>query len=141
MTADSDFDSVFLTWKSPEDDGGYQIESYCILMKEANGDWATMAYCNGYEKTYKVEYLNPKTPYYFAVAAVNKIGLGLTLEMDSAIVLKERLGRTSSFSFIKMPSQAKDICVSGVPVYLVPRTGDKIPRKILSSGTRYTGVE
>ena len=121
LTADSDNNNVLLTWESPEDDGGYQIECYCILMRETNTEWEIMAYCNGYKKEYTVECLKPGIPYFFAIAAVNKIGVGTPLEMDTAILLKERNGKLSSFAFY-----APGIYGEGYIVLIFPFVGSYV---------------
>lgn len=79
-------DNCVLTWAPPADDGGAKIEGYVIEKRESSRlVWTNVV--SGLEVTqHKVTKLLKGNEYIFRVMAVNKFGLGESLESEPTIV-------------------------------------------------------
>ncbi|XP_077868412.1 twitchin-like, partial [Saccoglossus kowalevskii] len=86
--SDVNRDSVTLTWKEPEDDGGGLISAYVVEKKKVNEDtWIKVS--NSVPSTkYTVKMLDENQDYVFRVRATNQYGVSEPLESAKPVTVK-----------------------------------------------------
>ncbi|GFO38541.1 titin, partial [Plakobranchus ocellatus] len=79
-------DSVTLSWKPPESDGGTPITKYIIESRpSARSNWAPIGEVKGESLNFTADNLREGTEYHFRVLAVNKEGQGPALEAKETV--------------------------------------------------------
>lgn len=89
-------DSILISWKPPEDDGGKPITGYVVEKKDANASrWEPNTYPVGADVTeFRVPDLVEGDDYLFRVRAKNEEGLGDPLDSDTATKAKNAFDTT-----------------------------------------------
>jgi len=84
-----------LKWNEPDSDGGSDITSYHVEVREANRrSWNRVGTLEAHErKTFTVSSLTEGTAYQFRVAAENACGVGEFAELSQSVVPKSKFGK------------------------------------------------
>ena len=93
--------SVVITWKPSDSDGGSPITGYYIEMREApKSSWKRVATVGPDVTTYNVPNMKEKEEHFFRVYAENKVGQSDALTSDG-VTVKSKFGKkcftTNSF--------------------------------------------
>uniref|UniRef100_A0A669QBC2 Myomesin 2 n=1 Tax=Phasianus colchicus TaxID=9054 RepID=A0A669QBC2_PHACC len=85
--------SVVISWKPPEDDGGAMITNYIIEKREAKegAEWELVSSSIS-GTTCRIVNLTENAGYYFRVSAQNTYGISEALEVSSVVVMKPPFG-------------------------------------------------
>lgn len=86
--------SVVISWKPPEDDGGAMITNYIIEKREAKEgtEWQLVSSSIS-GTTCRIVNLTENAGYYFRVSAQNTYGISEALEVSSVVVMKPPFGK------------------------------------------------
>ena len=85
--------SVVITWKPSENDGGSPITGYYIEMREApKSSWKRVATVGPDVTTYHVPNMKEKEEHFFKIYAENKIGRSDALTSDG-VTVKSQFGK------------------------------------------------
>uniref|UniRef100_A0A8C0EIC8 Titin n=1 Tax=Bubo bubo TaxID=30461 RepID=A0A8C0EIC8_BUBBB len=86
--------SVVISWKPPEDDGGAMITNYIIEKREAKegAEWQLVSSSIS-GTTCRIVNLTENAGYYFRVFAQNTYGISEALEVSSVVVMKPPFGQ------------------------------------------------
>jgi hypothetical protein len=91
-------DSISLTWRSPETDGGAPILSYIIERREGTrATWTKIGETSSETHKFKATRLTEGTDYQFRVAAENTIGLGPYVTLDQSVKASLPFGERFEF--------------------------------------------
>lgn len=88
QVSDVQRDSITLTWKPSDDDGGAPIERHSVLVYEWGSDRHTLIRVDEVydsKPTHRAERLHRNTPYFFQVRAVNARGAGECSDDSEAV--------------------------------------------------------
>lgn len=77
--------SVTLDWLPPRDNGGAPITGYKVEISNDEETWTNLALLEGDGTQLRVADLQQGRPYYFRVAAMNKVGTGKAIESDRVV--------------------------------------------------------
>lgn len=94
-------DSVELSWKQPDSDGGSPITGYLIEKRDSksfSARWSHAEQTSDDSTTVVLKRLQTGSEFLFRVSAVNKIGTGEPLEMAKPVTVKSPYGKC----FLKM---------------------------------------
>lgn len=83
---------VTLSWATPTDNGGTDILKYLVRIKQNDGTWKDHSEVDSSVHSQIVDDLKTETPYYFAVCAENKIGIGDICQTTNPTTLPNRSG-------------------------------------------------
>lgn len=82
-------DSVTMTWRPPEDDGGSPITGYIISKKDMQSkQWEDLERIPEFVNEYTVAHLRENTRYSFKLSAVNEIGISETVQIKEPVLIK-----------------------------------------------------
>lgn len=86
--------SVVISWKAPEDDGGSMVTNYVVERREAKEgeEWHLVSSAIS-GTTCRIVNLNENAGYYFRVSAQNLYGISDPLEIPSIVVIKSPFGK------------------------------------------------
>lgn len=86
--------SVVISWKSPEDDGGSMVTNYVVERREAKEgeEWHLVSSAIS-GTTCRIVNLKENAGYYFRVSAQNLYGVSDSLEVPSIVVIKSPFGK------------------------------------------------
>lgn len=86
--------SVVISWKSPEDDGGSMVTNYVVERREAKeGEEWHLVSSSISGTTCRIVNLNENAGYYFRVSAQNLYGVSEPLEVSSIVLIKSPFGK------------------------------------------------
>ncbi|XP_031619547.1 titin-like isoform X4 [Contarinia nasturtii] len=85
-------DSLVLSWKEPEKNGGSKVLDYIVEFKESTQkDWKFVGTTEGNQTYIHVKKLKQKTKYIFKICARNEAGVGLPLITDEPITVDDKI--------------------------------------------------
>lgn len=86
--------SVVISWKPPEDDGGALVTNYVVEKREAKEgtEWQLVSSSIS-STTCRIVNLTENAGYYFRVSAQNTFGISEALEVSSVVVVKTPFGK------------------------------------------------
>jgi len=91
-------DSLELSWKQPDSDGGSPITGYLIEKRDGksySARWTRVEQTTDVTTTIVLKRLSTGSEVLFRVSAVNKIGTGESLEMDKPVTVKSPFGMST----------------------------------------------
>jgi predicted phage tail protein len=99
-------ESVMLTWKPSESDGGSPITNYFIEKRDVKkpGSWINAGKVSKTTSEFRADKLMEGTSYYFRVLAENKVGRSATLETDQPVTAKSPFGKNCVLMFRHLKS-------------------------------------
>lgn len=97
---DYDRDSVVLTWKPPDSDGGNPIKGYVVEKRTPKGQWARATAGVIPDTTATLTGLEPGREYEFRVAAVNDGGPGDFSRPTMPHLMRDKIGRSYFYCII-----------------------------------------
>uniref|UniRef100_A0A8C3H6N2 Titin n=1 Tax=Chrysemys picta bellii TaxID=8478 RepID=A0A8C3H6N2_CHRPI len=104
--------SVVISWKPPEDDGGALITNYVVEKCEAKEgtEWQLVSSSIS-STTCRIVNLTENAGYYFRVSAQNTYGISKALEVSSIVVIKSPFEKPGQPSQPVVTAVTKDSCV------------------------------
>lgn len=92
--------SVVISWKPPEDDGGSWITNYVVEKCEAKegAEWQLVSSAISVT-TCRIVNLTENAGYYFRVSAQNTFGISDPLEVPSVVIIKSPFGEYNCYNF------------------------------------------
>lgn len=96
-------DSLVLSWKEPEKDGGSKIIEYIVEYKEiTEKEWKYVKKTEGNQTYIQIKKLKFKSKYVFKICARNEAGVSPPLITDDAITVGGQISTFNSFVLSKI---------------------------------------